>query len=108
MSLPADAAAFAQHLTGCQSRLYVGRIARQYARQDEGAERQLAALESCLERLPPKQRQLVEQRYSSGVTVSGLATQSGREVNAVSATLYRIRQALAECIQKKLTAGESP
>jgi RNA polymerase sigma-70 factor (ECF subfamily) len=82
-------------------------IASEYVRQDAGAEQQLAALEGCLQQLPARQRTLIEQRYSGGITVSSLADQANSDANAISAMLYRIRHALAECIRRKLVAGET-
>lgn len=84
----------------------LGTIAEEYVRQDQKADRQLAALEDCLAHLPPRQRHLIEQRYSKDAAVASLAEQAGIEPNALSALLYRVRQALANCIRNKL-AGEA-
>lgn len=82
------------------------RIAEEYSRQDDGADRQLEALALCLEGLRPEHRRLVELRYGGEESVSGLAAQFGMEVNNLSAALYRVRKMLAECISRRLAEGE--
>jgi RNA polymerase sigma-70 factor (ECF subfamily) len=84
----------------------LGRIAEEYARQDEGAERQLEALALCLKGLRPEHRRLVELRYGGEESVNSLAAQVGMEVNTFSAAIYRVRRMLADCISRRLAAGE--
>ena len=59
-------------------------------------------LEACLAQLPVKQRRLVAARYHQDATVQGIAQQQGTTADAISASLYRIRQTLLKCIQRKL------
>ena len=67
------------------------------------ADRQrVSALQMCLERLPPRQRQLIRDRYAVTVSVNALAAQLGCTANQISARLYRIRQALAKCVEAGL------
>lgn len=65
-------------------------------------DRYLDALRDCLQRLPPAQRQLLQERYTSEASVSALAAQQGKSVSAVSQLLYRIRQSLMDCIYRKV------
>ena len=44
-------------------------------------------LEACLSRLPPTDRELIEQRYQPGTLVGTLAERLGRPVNSVSKSL---------------------
>ncbi len=60
------------------------------------------ALRGCLDHLAPKQRALVIRRYEPGESVQAIARRERRSADAVSASLYRIRQALLECIRRKL------
>ena len=62
----------------------------------------LDALEHCLSKLPERMRKLIDARYKEGETVNDLATASGRAANAISASLYRIRQLLGACIEENL------
>ena len=83
----------------------LGQIAAEYERQSArgGA---LHALEHCLQKLPPAQRELVDQRYLRGESVNAIAARQGRAANAVSALLYRIRSLLATCVDHTLAQDE--
>ena len=61
------------------------------------------ALRECLEVLPSKHRELAMDRYAPGGSVQEIARESNRTVGAISQTLYRIRAALLECIERKLS-----
>ena len=62
------------------------------------------ALESCLGELSTKQRELVRQRYESEGTLKTLADVTGRSAQSLGVSLFRIRKALLECIQRKQMA----
>ena len=64
----------------------------------------LGALDQCLERLNPADRELIKKRYAPGASVQALAATLGRTPNALSQSLRRIRQALLECITRRMTA----
>ena len=70
------------------------------------AEKELTALETCVSRLKPRQRDLIAARYSKGETVRDMATRMSRPENALAATLYRVRKALGDCIRESLTKGD--
>lgn len=70
------------------------------------AENELRALEECIGKLPEKQRALIERRYQSGDSVTGIAVNERKPANVVAAFLYRARKALAECIKATLLARE--
>lgn len=72
-------------------------------RSDE-LETRRAALADCLRKLRPKDRELIEQRYAPGERGKHVAEQIGRPVNSVYQSLGRIRRALLECIQQRLSA----
>lgn len=60
------------------------------------------ALESCLQELPEKQRQLILARYAPGSSVQELAAERSQTPTALSLSLMRIRKALESCIERKL------
>ena len=62
-------------------------------------------LRACLEELPADKRDLLASRYVSKLSVAALAGQIGRSTAAVSMTLYRLREILFNCVQRK-HAGE--
>ena len=64
------------------------------------------ALEACLGLLSERSRRLIETRYVHGLAMEKLADRLGLTVNSAYSQLYRIRQALAECIRRRLNQGE--
>ena len=78
------------------------RVADDFVTLDVTAERQLEALEGCLSKLAPTQRELLDSRYTKGEPVNEIAMRTGRDENVVSASLYRIRRALMKCVEATL------
>lgn len=74
---------------------------RQVERADE-VDQRAKALKRCLEKLPGGQRELVEQRYAPGGSVQDIAEAAGRNVGAISQSLYRIREALLKCVEQTM------
>ncbi|MFO7936680.1 MAG: sigma-70 family RNA polymerase sigma factor [Kiritimatiellia bacterium] len=62
----------------------------------------LDVLEHCFSKLPERMRKLVAARYEEGQAVNEIADALGRPANAISASLYRIRQLLGACIEENL------
>jgi RNA polymerase sigma-70 factor, ECF subfamily len=62
------------------------------------------ALEHCLNKLAPVQRQLIDLRYSEGHDLDRIAETVGRPAGSIRQTLYRIRAALLDCIQRRLSS----
>ncbi len=60
------------------------------------------ALRQCLGSLPARQRELLENRYSTGRSVKEIAQQFDRPEPSISQALYRIRTALLRCIRLRL------
>lgn len=69
------------------------------ARRDESEQRR-AALRTCLEKLNPADRELVERIYGDGRTVASLADESGTSLNVLYKSTRKIRRALHDCIQR--------
>jgi RNA polymerase sigma-70 factor (ECF subfamily) len=63
------------------------------------------ALAHCIERLERRQRDLLEQRYLGSISIQAVADALGATSASVYQRLYRIRKALVECIDRRLTAG---
>ncbi len=61
-------------------------------------------LRDCLSRLPDDQRQIVRGYYFEEETVDSIATQLGRGQESIYKSLQRIRQALHQCIERKIKA----
>jgi RNA polymerase sigma-70 factor, ECF subfamily len=60
------------------------------------------ALANCIEKLSPKDRDLLTRRLARGATTQATAAQVGRSVDAVYKALAKIRQALFDCVSKAL------
>lgn len=81
---------------------------------DEGAaesgrrERERRALDACIERLAPRQRDLVQRCYSGASTIRQVAESQGRSATALYKALDRIRLALLECIERALAQEVAP
>lgn len=71
----------------------------------DNVEERRRALEACLEKLRPDDRQLIQERYRVGARARELASQIGRPANSVYQSLGRIRRSLLECIQRELAAA---
>lgn len=61
------------------------------------------ALLDCLQRLPDRDRQFVLTRYEMGGSVEQAAKCSGRSKQAAYKALSRIRNALLQCVDQKLS-----
>ena len=61
-----------------------------------------AALEGCLRKLPQKDRQLINWRYSPGATNRAVAKKIGKSESVVSRSLTKIYEALMRCIALQL------
>ncbi len=69
------------------------------------SEQRLDALRKCLSELSDAQRELVQARYSSGGSVQKIAEENQRKPGTVSVELHRIRNALANCINRRLESS---
>ena len=78
-------------------------ISDTYMNSAADADQRVSALQTCLDRLPPRQRQLIRDRYATTMSVNALASSMECSANQISARLYRIRRALAKCVEASLT-----
>ena len=63
------------------------------------------ALDHCVDLLPERSRRIIELRYKQGRRVDGIAEMLGSTANAVSGVLFRVRQILRDCIEKRVAEG---
>lgn len=80
----------------------VAAVAAEFDGTAGNAERRLNALEKCIEKLPPRQRELVAARYGRGEAVQDIAARHAQSQNALAALFYRVRAALAACVELAL------
>lgn len=69
-------------------------------------ESMVETLRSCIEALSPYARRVISCRYREGLTGPRLAEALGRKLNTVYVALSRAHQALAECMEGDVSAGE--
>jgi RNA polymerase sigma-70 factor (ECF subfamily) len=73
--------------------------------RNEKSESQKAdALEQCLEQLPQKSRQLLTLRYERSLKLGEIAQRLHTTLDAVHKALSRIRDRLAQCVERRLAA----
>jgi RNA polymerase sigma-70 factor (ECF subfamily) len=78
-----------------------------YADLDAGdVEARRRALDRCLEQLPPEQRDLILARYRDEQSGEALAREWGRKENHVWVLLFRIRTALRQCVEGRLSGSD--
>lgn len=64
----------------------------------------MEALAKCMEKLPRRDRNLVERCYGSDGDVSALAEADNRTVASIYQAIYRIRKNLFGCVERTLAA----
>ncbi len=81
----------------------VNRLADDAAAAEPRHDAQREALEACLQKLKPAQRELVLCAYAKGTRMDELAAQRGQTAMSLYKVLHRIRQALLECVRRQLS-----
>ena len=70
--------------------------------EDEWQRRQ-QALDDCVVALPEKSRLMLSLRYEGRKSVEEVASTTGQSFDAVTKSLYRLRQMLTDCVERKLS-----
>ncbi|PHQ31766.1 sigma-70 family RNA polymerase sigma factor [Rhodopirellula bahusiensis] len=78
-------------------------ISERQERRSAYLQHRLDALENCVQKLPERKREFVEQRYRQGVPVENIADEMGSSVDAVYKMLHRIRETLHACVDRTLS-----
>jgi RNA polymerase sigma-70 factor (ECF subfamily) len=86
------------------SRVFLERIGRVAEEQAEALhlDDRREALAACIEKLPPRDRNLLTRRFADGATTQSTSEQLGRSVDAVYKALAKLREALFRCVEKTL------
>ncbi len=69
---------------------------------DDSHDERRLVLRGCLKQLGDSDRQLIEHRYQSAITAKQTAADLGRPASTVYKALVRIREALFQCVQRKI------
>jgi RNA polymerase sigma-70 factor (ECF subfamily) len=79
-------------------------LADVHVEQGEMLNAQRTALAFCLDKLTPRDRELMEKCYGGDVSIKRIAEQLDRPLNTVYKAAGRLRRTLYECIQRRLAA----
>lgn len=77
-------------------------IAEESLQTESQLAQQRVALESCFEKIPTSERDLLTRAYQRDVKIQDVATTSGRSVGGFYQWLHRMRRLLLECIRREL------
>ncbi|MEP2775313.1 MAG: sigma-70 family RNA polymerase sigma factor [Luteolibacter sp.] len=80
----------------------VEQLAGEWQEDPAEHEKQLLALECCLEKLPPADLDLVRSRYTSHGGVERLAEKLGQSAGNMRLKLFRLRAALKRCLEQEI------
>jgi RNA polymerase sigma-70 factor, ECF subfamily len=93
------------------ARLLNRELADRLAKEREGCQdllqTRLQALEDCLQKLPPAERILIQQRYQGMTNIEELVQQCGLSRRTLFRSLQRIRRLLHDCINQRVASAES-
>lgn len=92
-----------QEVQGGVDGLMLEQLSSSALAQLELEEARLASLNHCMERLSVQDRGLLQDRYFHDRSADEIAASVGRTPGAVRQVLYRIRSALLDCIEKRLS-----
>lgn len=70
-------------------------------------ELELSALRDCVQKLPETSAGLVSEYYMKGLSAPEIARRTGRKEGSVWVSLSRIRQALRQCVEGRLTTSRA-
>jgi RNA polymerase sigma-70 factor (ECF subfamily) len=65
------------------------------------------ALDACVAKLPARSTRMLSLRYVSGDSLHEVGLAVGMSLEGVTKALYRIRQSLLECVERKLSGANS-
>jgi RNA polymerase sigma-70 factor (ECF subfamily) len=86
---------------------FLARVDLAFAEGDHDAadewQRRQRALDDCVAALREKSRRLLSLRYEARKSVEEVAQATGQSFDGVTKALYRMRQALADCVGRKLS-----
>jgi RNA polymerase sigma-70 factor (ECF subfamily) len=74
---------------------------------DEEARRglELEALRQCIRALPPVGARLIREHYFKGRPITALAAEERKNEGALRMTLLRLREALRDCVRRRMAAA---
>jgi RNA polymerase sigma-70 factor (ECF subfamily) len=89
------------------SQEFVELVAEESRQSADEIDLRVSALEECMAKLLPSQRQLLNHCYGSRLSIKDASKQLNRSIAAVYKSLERIRLLLHECIERRLREERS-
>lgn len=80
-------------------------LAEEAEAEDDVTAARLAALQTCVEKLSDRQREILRRCYAETTTITEVAQAMGRERGALYKQLARLKENLLECIRLRLAAA---
>ena len=84
----------------------IGALLDAYDRSETTGSLKAEALEECLEQLPEKSRRLLALRYERSLKLGEIAEHLRTTLDAVHKALSRLRERLAECVERRMSAAQ--
>jgi RNA polymerase sigma-70 factor (ECF subfamily) len=95
-----------------EPRVFAAAVARWKADQAENDQasvglydHEVSALRACAGRLPQTSTKLLQEHYFRGESLENIAREMGRTEGAIKMALFRIREAIRECMERRLVAA---
>ncbi len=85
---------------------FVEEVAAEAAAMTDTLQAQRDLLASCIQKLPDRDRRLIQLRYDEGSSTQRVADQLGRSVDSVYKSLGRVRRTLLSCVHRMMVAEE--
>ena len=79
-------------------------LAEEGVAENEAFESELSALEKCLQKVGDRGQELLTLRYRKSLSCGEIASRLGRTQGAIWDALYRVRNMLAGCVRRSLSA----
>lgn len=73
----------------------------------EAVDPRLDVLQTCLNKLPDKDRHLIKEHYEQGTPIKRMAEQANRSIHGLYKVMARIHTRLAECVNYGMAAWEA-
>jgi RNA polymerase sigma-70 factor, ECF subfamily len=87
---------------------FLERLAATAERVSARHEAYLDAMNRCVEKLPPADREVIQLRYGARGTCQNVAEALGRSVRAIYKSLGRIRTQLLACVRREMAKEDRP
>lgn len=86
----------------------VTQLAEESPEYEPQLQRQREALEECMEKVTPGQRELLMKAYQPEHLIQNVARDSGRSIPGFYQWLHRVRRMLLDCIRRSLSQNPTP